>query len=87
VVVSTKQTPKHFAVRIEDKGRGMSAAEIAELGAYQQFNRVFHEQQGIGLGFVIAKRLVEYHGGELKVKSVEGQGTEITVQLPLVHTK
>ncbi|MFM8568045.1 MAG: ATP-binding protein [Candidatus Kapaibacterium sp.] len=69
---------------VKDKGRGMSAAEIADIGAYQQFNRMFHEQQGIGLGFVIASRLVEYHGGSLKVKSAEGEGTEIVIHLPFV---
>ncbi len=84
VSVAAHLAPKHLVVSVKDKGRGMSAAEIADLGAYQQFNRMFHEQQGIGLGFVIASRLIEYHGGSLKVKSVEDEGTEIVIHLPLV---
>jgi len=39
--------------------------------------------KGMGLGFPIAKRFVEAHGGSIKVKSTEGKGTTITVQLPI----
>lgn len=84
VSVTANVSPKNLVVNIKDNGRGMSPAEIADIGAYQQFNRMFHEQQGIGLGFVIASRLVEFHGGNLKIKSVEGEGTEVIVHLPLV---
>ena len=36
-----------------------------------QFDRAFYEQQGLGLGFVIAKRLVELHEGKIEAKSRE----------------
>ncbi|NDF00125.1 MAG: ATP-binding protein, partial [Verrucomicrobia bacterium] len=41
-----------------------------------------HEQQGSGLGLVIAKRLVELHGGTLAIESKENAGTTVTVRLP-----
>ena len=47
-----------------------------------QFDRKMQEQQGLGLGLVIAKRLVELHGGTLSIASEKGAGATITVKLP-----
>jgi signal transduction histidine kinase len=74
-------------VKITDEGRGMSAEQISNIGAYQQFDRLLHEQQGVGLGLAIAKRIVELHEGDFHVDSVEGKGTTITVGLPIEPTK
>jgi signal transduction histidine kinase len=71
-----------LAIYISDHGRGMSAGQIAELGAYMQFERRFYEQQGSGLGLAIAKRLVELHGGTLDIESVLGHHTTVQVTLP-----
>ncbi|MBR8837617.1 MAG: response regulator [Stigonema ocellatum SAG 48.90 = DSM 106950] len=65
-----------------DHGRGMTAGQIAELGAYQQFERKLYEQQGSGLGLIIAKRLTELHGGELQIHSKPEERTLVQVSLP-----
>ncbi len=75
-----------FHLSLSDCGRGMSAAQLASLGAYNQFDRMVHEQQGVGLGLVIAKRLVELHQGKFAIHSEEGIGTVITLSLPLSAT-
>ena len=67
---------------IGDHGRGISAEHIAKVGAYMQFDRKMHEQQGLGLGLTISKRLTELHGGTLSIQSEKGVGTKITVRLP-----
>jgi signal transduction histidine kinase len=66
-----------------DKGRGMSAEQIENMGAYVQFNRKVYEQQGSGLGLTVAKQLIEMHGGSLSIQSDVGHGTTVTVRVPL----
>ncbi len=69
-------------ISIIDQGRGMSKEQIENIGAYIQFERTIYEQQGVGLGLVISKRIVELHDGEFEIHSVEGKGTTISFSLP-----
>ena len=71
-----------FALSVMDHGRGMTAAQIADIGAYAQFERKLHEQQGSGLGLAIARRLAEVYGGDLTLESTPGQQTIVRVTLP-----
>ena len=71
-----------FAVDFIDRGTGMSINEIANVGAYKQFNRRIYEQQGSGLGLVIAKRMTELHNGKLIIQSVPEEQTTVTIFLP-----
>ncbi len=67
---------------VHDQGRGFSADQIKRIGAYMQFDRKMQEQQGLGLGLVISKRLAELHGGSLVIEGSGGSGTTVTVKLP-----
>lgn len=71
-----------FQLEIINQGRGMSAEQIAALGAYRQFSRRVYEQQGSGLGLVISKYLVELYGGNFTVESIPEQQTTIRLILP-----
>lgn len=82
VKIVAKLLDEIFAVDFIDYGRGMSVNEIANVGAYKQFNRKIYEQQGSGLGLSIAKRITELHGGKLIIQSIPGQQTTVTVFLP-----
>lgn len=71
-------------VQITDQGMGMSQADIDNaLGEFNQIDRERREQQGIGLGLPLAKKLFEIHGGTLTIDSVPEQGTRVTVGLPV----
>ncbi len=72
-----------FKLQIQDYGRGMTPNQIESLGAYMQFNRAIFEQQGLGLGFTIAQRLVELHNGKIRIESQDGQGTTIDIELSI----
>jgi signal transduction histidine kinase len=72
-----------YILTVADHGRGMDSTEIDSIGAYAQFQRNLFEQQGVGLGLAIARRLTELHGGNFHLHSTPGQGTTVEVALPL----
>lgn len=72
-----------YCVAVRDEGRGMSPEQIKSVGAYQQFDRKLHEQQGSGLGLSLAKRLCSLYGGELQIDSQPDQGTTVRVWLSI----
>jgi two-component system sensor histidine kinase/response regulator len=82
VRITGRQTDQRYALDFVDHGRGMTAKQIADIGAYMQFERKLHEQQGSGLGLTIARRLVELYGGKLSIESTPGQQTTVSVTLP-----
>jgi two-component system, sensor histidine kinase and response regulator len=83
VRVTAGVSGKRFALSVSDRGRGMSAQQVADIGAHMQFERRFYEQQGIGLGLIISRGLAEMHGGELLIDSTPGQHTTVELLLPL----
>lgn len=82
IFVSTSSRPEGFVLTVTDRGRGMSSTQIKEIGAFVQFDRQTYEQQGLGLGLILARRLTQLHGGLLNVQSELGVGTTVKVQLP-----
>jgi signal transduction histidine kinase len=82
VRVSAALNGAKFVLSVSDRGRGMDARQIADIGAYAQFNRKTHEQQGSGLGLAIVRRIVELHAGQFEIQSEPGAGTTISVKLP-----
>jgi two-component system, sensor histidine kinase and response regulator len=82
VTVTAGTSGNKFILSIADRGRGMSSHQLASMGAYVQFERRFHEQQGTGLGLIIAKKLVEIHGGSIEFVATAGGGLTAIVSLP-----
>jgi signal transduction histidine kinase len=82
VSVRLSSAPQDLSLAITDHGRGFSPEQISRIGAYVQFDRKLHEQQGLGMGLIIAKRLAELHGGALTIRSEPGSATTVTVKLP-----
>ena len=66
------------AVTFVDTGMGMSEQDIASN--FQPFHGSF--ASGTGLGLAIVYRIIEEHGGRIKVKSRPGAGTEVALYLP-----
>lgn len=82
VWIQTRMTERSCVVRVRDRGRGMTAEQVASIGAHMQFERRFYEQQGAGLGLIIARLLAELHGGDLAIDSVPGEQTLVELALP-----
>ncbi|MCX7736535.1 MAG: response regulator [Candidatus Kapabacteria bacterium] len=81
IYISSFREGNMAVVEIKDKGRGMNPEQISKISALAQFERAFYEQQGAGMGLIIAKKLVELHDGIFKVDSSEGSGTTINFSL------
>jgi signal transduction histidine kinase len=86
VRVTLADSDQHVILIVSDNGRGFSTEHITKVGAYMQFDRKLHEQQGLGLGLTIVRRLTELHGGTLAIQSEKGTGTSVSVRLPKVTT-
>lgn len=67
-----------YRLQVSDTGRGMSEEQRANL--FHPFQSFF--DGGTGIGMAIVYRIVEDHGGRLRVESTPGGGTTITVELP-----
>ena len=81
VIVSTKNMASHVEIRVKDNGPGIPP-EIKDK-IFQPFFTTKPTGQGTGLGLSLAYDIVKAHGGELKVETKEGVGTEFTVVLPV----
>ncbi len=67
---------------VTDRGRGLSAEEIRNIGAFKQFDRKKHEQQGLGLGLILVHRLISGYGAEFSIISRPGEETEARIVFP-----
>jgi len=72
-----------YEVRLsfEDTGKGISAEQMNKL--FQPFATT--RSTGTGLGLLIVRRIIREHGGEIDIGSREGQGTRVSLWLPLVE--
>jgi signal transduction histidine kinase len=68
---------------ISDRGRGMTPDQIAQIGAFRQFDRKKYEQQGLGLGLTLTQHLVERYGGGFRIDCSRENGTIIIASWPL----
>lgn len=82
VLITGVPKNKQYLLTITDKGRGLTEEQMSQIGAYMQFDREIQEQQGSGLGLIIAKKMVEVAGGEFMIDSQLGKGTTIKIYLP-----
>jgi signal transduction histidine kinase len=72
----------HIEITFADTGKGIPAEILPKL-----FTPLFTTKaQGMGFGLAICKRIVEVHGGTIKVESVKDKGTKFTINLPVKNS-
>nr|WP_249154479.1 PAS domain-containing sensor histidine kinase [Bradyrhizobium manausense] len=88
VTVSASASASQLTLRISDTGVGIAPDDLKRIGApFFQCGKTYERRhEGTGLGLSIVKSLVALHLGELTVQSKVGEGTAVTVKLPLVYT-
>jgi len=82
VSVQTKKINGSIAISVSDNGNGISQSIVDKI--FQPFFTTKPTGQGTGLGLSLAYDIVKAHGGEIKVESKQGEGSQFTVALPLV---
>lgn len=85
VTVSASADGVRLALTVEDTGVGIGEADLAHLGEpfFQARASYDRRHDGSGLGLSIVKGLVGLHGGDIDIRSRLGEGTRITVRLPI----
>lgn len=66
-----------------DRGHGMTSSQVYHaLVPFQQVNRHEQEQQGVGMGLPLAKKIVELHLGDFTISSELDSGTQVLIMIP-----
>jgi signal transduction histidine kinase len=82
VSVSTKKSGNKILISVKDNGNGIPQEVLDKI--FQPFFTTKPTGQGTGLGLSLAYDIVKAHGGELKVETKKGEGSEFIIQLPVV---
>jgi signal transduction histidine kinase len=80
VTVSTRKVRDRVELRVSDNGNGVPEKILDKI--FQPFFTTKPTGQGTGLGLSLAYDIVKAHGGEIKVETKEGEGSQFIVQLP-----
>ena len=84
-IVRNGDAPDAIVVTVTDTGMGIRAEELDQIfEKYKQSKtKSLRGGGGTGLGLYIVKQVVEAHGGEVSVASIEGVGTSMVLRLPV----
>ena len=80
LLITTQNRANAIEIKIKDNGTGIRSENLAKI--FQIFWTTKASPEGLGLGLHFAKELIEKHGGQISVDSIEGEYTEFTVCLP-----
>jgi two-component system phosphate regulon sensor histidine kinase PhoR len=84
ISILAEGTKKGVKITVEDNGIGLRPAEMKRV--FDKYYRVargnVHDVKGFGLGLSYAKRIVQAHGGKIRVRSEAGQGSAFEIELP-----
>lgn len=88
VTVSASVEGPRLILRVTDTGVGIAADDLKRIGDpfFQAGKTYQRKHEGTGLGLSIVKGLVGLHHGEINVQSKIGEGTMVSVALPLTFT-
>jgi signal transduction histidine kinase len=81
ISVSTKRNNGGVEIRVADNGNGIPQKILDKI--FQPFFTTKPTGQGTGLGLSLAYDIIKAHGGEIKVETKEGEGSEFIIRLPV----
>ncbi|HYW96222.1 MAG TPA: HAMP domain-containing sensor histidine kinase [Bacteroidales bacterium] len=84
IIISSRDEDSYYVFSVEDRGIGISHENLSHI--FDRFFRVhtgdIHNARGFGIGLYYVKRMIEAHGGKIKVHSEPGKGTRFDVYIP-----
>ena len=80
VMVSTKKLTEKIVIVVKDNGNGVPQNIVDKI--FQPFFTTKPAGRGTGLGLSLAYDIVKVHGGEIKLQTKEGVGSEFIIELP-----
>ncbi len=88
VTVATRPDGNHILIEVTDTGIGISDTDLKLLGRpfFQASSQLNRTHEGTGLGLSVVRGLVGLHDGQIRIESSPGQGTKVTVRLPIENT-
>ncbi len=81
IIVSTKKINDKIQIEVSDNGNGIPTSIKEKI--FQPFFTTKPTGSGTGLGLSLSYDIVKAHGGEIKVESKDGEGTEFTISIPV----
>ena len=89
VTIETRPIHNKAQIMISDEGIGIPAQDLPHIT--ERFYRVNKARSradgGSGLGLSIVEQIMKHHEGSIKIESILGQGTKVTLMLPLMEEK
>jgi signal transduction histidine kinase len=79
--ITTRKLNDKIEIRVEDNGNGIPQKVVDKI--FQPFFTTKPTGQGTGLGLSLSYDIIKAHGGEIKVETKEGEGSEFIIQLPI----
>jgi cell cycle sensor histidine kinase DivJ len=85
VNVLAREIGGRLEIIVADTGVGIAADDLERLGRpYEQAGGADQRAQGTGLGLSLVRAFAELHGGAMTIKSILGEGTAVSVKLPVM---
>ncbi|OYU70985.1 MAG: two-component sensor histidine kinase [Alphaproteobacteria bacterium PA2] len=85
ITVTLREDRQNLELIVADTGAGISADDLQKLGRpYAQVGDSDHKVGGTGLGLSLVKAFAQLHGGEMLMESQLGEGTTVTVRMPVL---
>lgn len=88
VKVSASVKGNMAQVVVEDEGIGMSKTYLEKLFTEDQLplTKGTNDEKGTGIGLILCRKFVQLNHGKLHVESIEGKGSQFTIELPIHHS-
>ena len=84
VTITSEAVGSWLELAVADTGVGIAPEDVKRLGRpFEQAGAIEQRRQGTGLGLSLVRALAELHGGQMSIDSTLGEGTAVTVRMPV----